>query len=189
MGDDGKYHVSGEGTILFQREYGAPLTLTDVKYVPSLKKNLVSIAMPEDKGYDVVFSKGKVFLRHIGTGQTKRIGIQVNNLYKLEVDDSSTTKERYYAIFIDDFSRRCSIYFIQKKDHTFLRFCEFKAMAEKESGKEIKASHSDNGGEYVSQQFKDFYAAEGIKQELMAPHNPQQNGVAKRKNRSIVGVA
>jgi len=55
--------------------------------VPGLKKNLVSVAMMEDKGYDVVFSKGKVFLRHIGIGQTKRIGIRVKNLYKLEVDD------------------------------------------------------------------------------------------------------
>eukprot|EP00253_Pinus_taeda_P024680 PITA_24680 len=71
MGNDGEYHVSGEGTIVFQRENGATLTLTDVKYVLGLKKNLVSIAMLEDKGYDVVFSKGKVFLRHIGTGQTK----------------------------------------------------------------------------------------------------------------------
>ena len=71
MGNDGKYCVSGEGTIVFQREHGAPLTPTDVKYVPGLKKNLVSIAMLEDKGYDVVFSKGKVFLRHIDTGQTK----------------------------------------------------------------------------------------------------------------------
>ena len=87
MGDDGKYRVSGEGTIVFQREHGAPLTLTDVKYVPGLKKNLVSIAMLEDKGYDVVFSKGKVFLRNIGTGQTKRIGIRVKNIYKMEVDD------------------------------------------------------------------------------------------------------
>eukprot|EP00253_Pinus_taeda_P022791 PITA_22791 len=59
MGDDGKYCVSGEGTVVFQREHGAPLTLTDVKYVPGLKKNLVSVAMLEDKGYDVVFSKGK----------------------------------------------------------------------------------------------------------------------------------
>ena len=75
MGDDGKYCVSSEGTVVFQREHGAPLTLTNVKYVPSLKKNLVSIAMLEDKGYDVVFSKGKVFLRHIGAGQTKRIGV------------------------------------------------------------------------------------------------------------------
>eukprot|EP00253_Pinus_taeda_P016154 PITA_16154 len=75
MGDDGKYCVSGEGTVVFQKEHGAPLTLTDVKYVPRLKKNLVSVVMLQDKGYDVVFSKGKAFLRHIATGQTKGIGI------------------------------------------------------------------------------------------------------------------
>jgi len=49
--------------------------------------------------------------------------------------------------------------------------------------------HSNNGGEYISQPFKDFFATEGIKRELMGPHNPQQNGVAERKNRSIVGAA
>eukprot|EP00253_Pinus_taeda_P033568 PITA_33568 len=57
MGDDGRYSVSGVGTIAFQREHGASITLIDVKYVPGMKKNLVSVAMLEDKGYDVVFSK------------------------------------------------------------------------------------------------------------------------------------
>ena len=68
-----------------------------------------------------------------------------------------------------------------------MRFCEFKALAEKESGKKIKALHSNNGEEYVSQQFKDFCVAEGIKRELTAPHKPQKNGVVERKNKSIVG--
>ena len=40
---------------------------------------------------------------------------------------------------------------MQKKDQNFLRFYEFKALAEEESGKKIKALRSDNGGEYVSQ--------------------------------------
>eukprot|EP00253_Pinus_taeda_P030132 PITA_30132 len=53
----------------------------------------------------------------------------------------------------------------------------------------IKALQTDNSGEYVSQQFKDLCASKGIKWELMTPHNPQQNGVAKRKNRAIVGAA
>eukprot|EP00253_Pinus_taeda_P016937 PITA_16937 len=90
MGDDGRYSVSGVGMVPFQRDLGAPINLTDVKYVPILKKNLVSVAMLEDKAYDVVFSKGKVFLRHIAIGQAKRIGIQMKNLYKLEVDDCAT---------------------------------------------------------------------------------------------------
>jgi len=68
MGDDEKYHVSGEGTVVFQRVHGAPLTLTDVKYVSGLKKNLVSVTVLEHKGYDIVFSEGKAFLRHIATG-------------------------------------------------------------------------------------------------------------------------
>ena len=71
MGDDERYSVSGVSIVAFQREHGAHITLTDVKYVPKLKKNLVSIAMLEEKGYDVVFSKGKVFLRPITMGQVK----------------------------------------------------------------------------------------------------------------------
>ena len=37
MGNDEKYSVSGVGMVIFQREHGARLTLTNVKYVPGLK--------------------------------------------------------------------------------------------------------------------------------------------------------
>ena len=53
----------------------------------------------------------------------------------------------------------------------------------------MKALRSDNGGEFTSGEFKDFCSAKGIQRELIAPHNPQQNGVAERKNRTIVGAA
>lgn len=87
MGGDGRYSATRLSTVTFQRNKGAPLTLRDVMYVPGLKNNLVSIAMLEDRGYDVIFSKGKVFLQHIATGQAKKVGIQVKNLYKLEVEN------------------------------------------------------------------------------------------------------
>jgi transposase InsO family protein len=45
---------------------------------------------------------------------------------------------------------------------------------------------SDNGGEYTSRDFSDFCIEAGIKREYTVPYNPQQNGVAERKNRSIV---
>ena len=62
---------------------------------------------------------------------------------------------------------------MQKKDQIFTKFYEFKAFVEKESGKKVKSIQSDNGGEYVSNEFKKFCAAEGIKWELMEAHNPQ----------------
>ena len=64
MGDDGQYSVTSIGTITFERESSNPFLFKDVMHVPGLKKNLVSVAMLEDKGYDVVFSEGKAFLRH-----------------------------------------------------------------------------------------------------------------------------
>ena len=53
----------------------------------------------------------------------------------------------------------------------------------------MKALQSDNGGKYISNEFKDFCSKEEIRRELIAPHNPQQNGVAERNNRMIVGAA
>ena len=79
MGDDGRYSA-------FERESGKPFILKDVMHVPGLKKNLISVAMLEDKGYDVVFSEGKAFLRSKKTGETRKIGVRVKNLYQWQVD-------------------------------------------------------------------------------------------------------
>jgi hypothetical protein len=75
MGDNGRYSATGIGTITFQRDSGKPFQLKNVMHVPGLKKNLASVAMLEDRGYDTVFSGGKYFLRHKIMGQVKRIGI------------------------------------------------------------------------------------------------------------------
>ena len=85
---------------------------------------------------------------------------------------ASTTKHKYYVIFVDDFSRKCWIFFMQKKNETYSKFCEFKALVEKESGKKMKALRIDNGGEFVLHSFKDFYVEEGIRREMITPHNP-----------------
>jgi hypothetical protein len=43
----------------------------------------------------------------------------------------------------------------------------------------------DNGGEYTSKEFVDYCVATGI----TVPYNPQQNGVAERKNMTVVRAA
>ena len=101
---------------------------------------------------------------------------------------ASTAKHKCYVIFVDEFSLKCWIFFMHKKDQTFSKFCEFKALVEKELGNQVKALRSDNGGEYISNEFKNFYSKEVIRRELIAPHNPQHNGVAERKNITIISV-
>jgi len=71
LGDDDQYAARGVGIFSFQRELGNPLHLKDVLYVPGLRQNLVSVATLEDKGYDIIFSRGKVYLQHLFFGCKK----------------------------------------------------------------------------------------------------------------------
>ena len=95
----------------------------------------------------------------------------------------------YYLTFIDEYSRKTWIYFLKAKSEVFTRFQEFRALVEDQSRKRMKVLWSDNGGEYSSRQFVDFCAQHGIRRQMTVPYNPQQNGVAERKNRAIIGAA
>lgn len=50
----------------------------------------------------------------------------------------------------------------------------------------IKIVRSDNGTEYVNNDFMEFFAKHGIKREKTTPYSSQQNGIAERMNRTIV---
>ena len=94
-----------------------------------------------------------------------------------------------YVLFIDDHSQKSWIYFLEAKSETFDRFKEFKTLIENHTGRHICILRSDNGGEYESNEFDHFCREAGIKKELTVPYNPQQNGVAERKNRTICEAA
>ena len=100
-----------------------------------------------------------------------------------------TLLELYYVLFIDDYSRKSWIYFLRAKSETFDRFKEFKTLIENQTGRHIRILRSDNGSEYESNEFDDFCQEARIKKELPIPYNPQQNGVAERKNRTICEAA
>jgi hypothetical protein len=77
------------------------------------------------------------------------------------------------------------LYLLKTKDEVFSKFQEFKAEIENLTSKKIKILRTDNGGEYTSKEFVAFCKSAEIRRELTVPHNPQQNGVAERKYRSI----
>ena len=94
----------------------------------------------------------------------------------------------YYIIFIDDYSRKTWIFFLKIKESNEV-LSKFKELVENQTSKKIKTLRLDNGGEYTSKKFKSFCTSIGIKREYTVPYNPQQNGVAERKNRTIVEAA
>lgn len=64
---------------------------------------------------------------------------------------------KYILIFIDDFSRYGWLYTLKHKSDAFEVFKGFQTLAEQQSGHQLKCLRTDNGGEYDSNAFNDFY--------------------------------
>ncbi|KAG9446373.1 hypothetical protein H6P81_012501 [Aristolochia fimbriata] len=64
---------------------------------------------------------------------------------------------------------------------------EFKSYVEKQSGKEIKTLRTDQGTKYIAGE--PYFKQCGILHQMTARYTPQQNGVAERKNRTIMEMA
>ncbi|XP_074559221.1 uncharacterized protein LOC141815202 [Curcuma longa] len=94
----------------------------------------------------------------------------------------------YFVTFIDDYSRYGYVYLMHRKSETFGKFKEFHAEAERQLGKSLKCIRSDRGGEYLDTEFKDYMLEHGILYQLTAPGTPQQNGVAERRNRTLLDM-
>lgn len=96
------------------------------------------------------------------------------------INPISNDGKRYFITFIDDYSRKIWVFFLQEKFEAFIAFKIFKIHIEKEVGSFIKVLRTDRGGEYCSNDFSDFLVTHGIRRELTAAYTPQQNGVCER---------
>lgn len=59
-------------------------------------------------------------------------------------------------------------------------------MAENFTGKRLKHLQSDNGREYITQEFEEFLKRKGISRRLTIPYSQEQNGVAEKRNRTLL---
>ena len=95
---------------------------------------------------------------------------------------------KYFVTFIDDFSRKTWVYFMTSKDQVFEKFKLFLHESERLSGKKLRILCSDNGGEYKSKIFLSYCANAGIIRQYSQPYTPQHNGIAERRNRSLLDI-
>jgi transposase InsO family protein len=102
---------------------------------------------------------------------------------------NSSDGNKYYLLFVDDFSRFSWLYLLKHKSDVFSIFKSFKATVENQFSTQIKFLRTDCGGEYTSNEFTAFCTSSGITHQLSCPHTPQQNGLVERKHRHIVECA
>ncbi|KAL8096378.1 hypothetical protein AgCh_037366 [Apium graveolens] len=85
-------------------------------------------------------------------------------------------------------NRKSWVYIIKENSEALDKFKEFKALTENQSGHYLKVLRSDRGGKYTSNLLRSFCRAHGINHQLTMAYTPQQNGIAERKNRTILDM-
>jgi hypothetical protein len=96
---------------------------------------------------------------------------------------------KYWQAFVDDNSRWLTVAFLKRKTQALQSFKQFKAHAENQLGCKIKGERDDKGGEFISKEFNDFCAENGIVRQHSEPNEPHQNGVAEKANQDIAAAA
>lgn len=90
---------------------------------------------------------------------------------------------------IDDFFRYTWVAFLRKKSEAFNEFLNIYKRSQVENDLTIKGIRSDYGREFENHKFSNWYKELGVKHEFSAPKTLQENGVAKRKNRTLLNLA
>ena len=95
-------------------------------------------------------------------------------------------KSSYFITFIDHYSRNCWVYVFKAKSEAMDTFNKFKELVENEKGCNIKCLQVDHGGELCSKAFQSYCDMNGIRRQHTTTYTPQQNGVAERRNHTVV---
>ena len=92
----------------------------------------------------------------------------------------STNGNKYIMTFIDHCTRMCWVCLLKYKPQAFETFKKFHVWIENEAQSRISTLHTDNGGEYTSNEF--HLHQHGNKHQTIVPYNPRRNVVVERMN-------
>lgn len=135
---------------------------------------------------------GKAKRGSFGTGKhdTKNVLEYVHaDLWDSHNVHPSLSSNRYFLSIVDDHSRKVWIWFLRTKDETFASFSEWKMLVENQVDRKVKCLRTDNSLEFCNHVFNEFCRKNVITRHKTCAYTPQQNGVAKKMNRTIMEKA
>ncbi|GJR58635.1 putative ribonuclease H-like domain-containing protein [Tanacetum coccineum] len=140
----------------------------------------------------VACQKGK---QHKASCKTKLVSSISQPLQMLHMDLFGPTFVRsinhkiYCLVVTDDYSRFSWVFFLATKDETSGILKTFITGIENQINHKVKIIRCDNGTEFKNNDMNQFCGMKGIKREFSVARTPQQNGVAERKNMTLIEAA
>ncbi|GJS96127.1 retrotransposon protein, putative, ty1-copia subclass [Tanacetum coccineum] len=183
LGDNRECKIRGVGKVRVQLRDGSSFVLNNVRYIPELKKNLISLGTLEKEGYTVKMQSGKVKVINgsrvilSGTRRAKYVysldGHAVAGELNVSVDEKDSLAQveslggkRYFLSIVDDYSRRVLVYIPRFKHEAFGKFKEWKQLVENQTGRTVKKLRTDNGLDFRDREFEQLCIESGITRHL-----------------------
>ncbi|GJY09383.1 retrovirus-related pol polyprotein from transposon TNT 1-94 [Tanacetum coccineum] len=159
----------------------------------NLVSGLPSLTFSKDKNCSAC-EKGK---HHRASFKTKRSFSINKSLYLLHMDlfgpvkPQTISHNKYTLVIIDEYSRHTWVFCLKKKSDAADYIMSFIRKMENLNEVRVKELRSDNGTEFRNHKLEEFYDEKGIffLQNLSSPCTPEQNGVAERRNRTLIEAA
>nr|GEW79229.1 copia protein [Tanacetum cinerariifolium] len=101
----------------------------------------------------------------------------------------SVNGKKYILVIVDDYSRFTWVKFLRSKDEAPDFIIKFLKMIQVRLKVLVRRIQTDNGTEFVNQTLREYYEEVGISHETSVARSPQQNGVVKRRNRTLIKAA
>lgn len=94
----------------------------------------------------------------------------------------------YFLTFVGNFRRSTVVYLLKNKYEVYKEYVE---MTANKFGRKVKSIRSDNGGGYTGNELElgDYLKNERIDHQFTVPYSAPQNGVAGRKNCTLIEMA
>nr|GEU93529.1 putative ribonuclease H-like domain-containing protein [Tanacetum cinerariifolium] len=140
----------------------------------------------------VACKKGK---QHRASCKTKPVSYVSQPLQRLHMDlfgptfVKSLNKKSYCLVVTHNYSRFSWVFFLATKGETSPILKTFITGIENQLSLKEKIIRSDNGTEFKNHDLYQFCRMKGIKREFSVARTPQQNGIAKRKNMTLIEAA
>ncbi|GJZ26150.1 retrovirus-related pol polyprotein from transposon TNT 1-94 [Tanacetum coccineum] len=102
---------------------------------------------------------------------------------------ASVNGKKYILVIVDDYSRFTWVKCLRLKDEALDFIIKFLKMIQVRLKVPVRRIRTDNGTEFVNQTLREYYEKVGISHETFVARSPQQNGVVKRRNRTLIEAA
>nr|GEZ52997.1 retrovirus-related Pol polyprotein from transposon TNT 1-94 [Tanacetum cinerariifolium] len=172
------------------------LSYLNFDYINLLSKKDIVIGLPKLKYVnDQLCSSCELSKAKRSSFKSKAIPSSKGRLNLLHMDlcgpmwVASINGKKYILVIVDDYSRYTWTLFLRSKDETPEVLKDFLTMIQRNLQAPVITVRTDKDTEFLNKTLNAFFKEKGIEHQTSTTRTPKQNGVVKRRNRTLVEAA